>query len=135
MMKLMMIRIACCVEAIQSFHHPGGRCVGCPDGMVCEEGSDEQFFPCAEVDIVNSTVNPYPKPDEGYFVLLQQPTYVFKCIDLLSCPGGQAENCGAGLRGIACGACDAGYYKQAGAMALTPPQTPCPTPCPTLVRS
>lgn len=96
------------------FYTQGGRCVGCPDGMVCEEGSDEQFFPCAEVDIVNSTVNPYPKPDEGYFVLLQQPTYVFKCIDLLSCPGGQAENCGAGLRGIACGACDAGYYKQAG---------------------
>lgn len=33
--------------------------------MVCEEGSDEQFFPCEDVDIVNSTVNPYPKPDEG----------------------------------------------------------------------
>jgi len=91
------------------------RCISCPEGMNCAEGSDEQFFPCAAVDIENSTVHAYPKPDEGYFVLLEQPTWVFKCIDLASCPGGQADNCGEGLRGVACGACDAGYYKQGGA--------------------
>ena len=96
------------------------RCISCPEGMNCAEGSDEQFFPCAAVDIENSTVHAYPKPDEGYFVLLEQPTWVFKCIDLASCPGGQADNCGEGLRGVACGACDAGYYKQGGTWPAWP---------------
>eukprot|EP00438_Fugacium_kawagutii_P017099 Skav204589 [mRNA] locus=scaffold672:90989:92262:+ [translate_table: standard] len=54
-----------CQCATGFYTETSSRCVGCPEGMVCEEGSDEQFFPCEDVDIVNSTVNPYPKPSEG----------------------------------------------------------------------
>lgn len=90
------------------------RCVECPEGMYCNEGSDEQFFPCSVGEMQNSTSNPYPKPSEGYFVLLEKPTDVYKCIDEPSCPGDFADHCGDGLMGVACGACAAGFYKQAG---------------------
>lgn len=92
-----------------------GRCLECPEGMECAEGSDEQFLPCSVEEVANSTRFPYPKPEEGYFVLVERPTYVFRCIDELSCPGEKAEHCGDGLQGVACGACAAGFYKQAGA--------------------
>lgn len=86
--------------------------------MYCNEGSDEQFFPCSVGEMQNSTSNPYPKPSEGYFVLLEKPTDVYKCIDEPSCPGDFADHCGDGLMGVACGACAAGFYKQAGGPLL-----------------
>lgn len=92
----------------------GQRCLPCPEGMECPEGSDEQFFPCSDQEILNSTAFSYPVPQEGYFVEWNEPLWVFKCIDLDSCPGGRASNCGEGLQGAACGACAAGFYKQAG---------------------
>ncbi|CAJ1399016.1 unnamed protein product [Effrenium voratum] len=100
-----------------SFYLPASqasRCVACANAMYCSEGSDEKFLPCNDAEVSNSTMNPYPKPNEGYMVILEEPLSVYKCMNNASCPGGFAENCGSGLKGVACGACEAGFYKASG---------------------
>lgn len=94
-------------------------CLGCPGrGISCGLGTDEANIPCSKDDLENKTKLAFPRSLASYWVSYEEPLSPYLCTGLdsaKSCPGATPNACGEGLKGIACGECEAGYYKQSGA--------------------
>eukprot|EP00930_Biecheleria_cincta_P015996 TRINITY_DN13150_c0_g1_i1.p1 TRINITY_DN13150_c0_g1~~TRINITY_DN13150_c0_g1_i1.p1 ORF type:complete len:1263 (-),score=135.11 TRINITY_DN13150_c0_g1_i1:157-3945(-) len=97
-------------------------CLACPNiGISCGMGTDEINIPCHKDDAENKSKLPFPRTVEKYWASYEEPLSVYLCIGSSakkSCPGGIPNSCGPGLKGIACGECEAGYYQQSGACYL-----------------
>eukprot|EP00440_Ansanella_granifera_P025675 gb/GFBE01027882.1/.p1 GENE.gb/GFBE01027882.1/~~gb/GFBE01027882.1/.p1 ORF type:complete len:1137 (+),score=138.99 gb/GFBE01027882.1/:1-3411(+) len=90
------------------------RCMDCTEGLDCKEGADEINYPCSKSEQANTTNRLFPVPAPGFVVPFEEPVNVYLCLDVKSCPGKDLGACGEGLKGIACGACSPGWYKQSG---------------------
>lgn len=89
-------------------------CLDCPIvGISCPMGSDEANIPCDDLDAENKSL--YPSTLRNFWVSYEKPLSVYQCLGSENCLGGKPNNCGEGLKGIACGACDAGQYQASGA--------------------
>jgi len=88
-----------CVCPAGSYRPLVGGCVGCLEGMTCEEGSDMRYLLQGGRE--------YPKVAEGYMTLPWEPLVVYACKAEQQCPGGDPGTCASHRdpTTVACGDC------------------------------
>jgi hypothetical protein len=88
-----------------------GICSPCPDGMVCEEGSDMRNWPDGPGE--------FPKAHRGKMTLATKnsdPLFVYICLPASACLGGGPDSCARNRdpESIACGQCSKDAYESDG---------------------
>jgi len=82
------------------------------EGMLCGPNSLEQNLLAVVANPSLSTqVGQFPRVLPGYHTLSSAPLDVYLCKGDDVCPGGLPESCGPNMKGLACGQCQAGYYR------------------------
>ncbi|KAJ6249598.1 g protein-coupled receptor-related [Anaeramoeba flamelloides] len=85
-----------CLCSIGYYGVPGGPCLSCPEGGVC-----------------NTTNLKYPDAKAGYWHSGAEPNTFLKCAVEAACPGGKTNTCNEtlGYIGEICSECTPGFYK------------------------
>jgi len=65
----------------------------------------------ADPTVDPDSVGEFPRLLPGYYSKRSKPFVVYLCQEGQHCPGKVPEKCSANMKGLACGQCEAGYYR------------------------
>mmetsp|Transcript_57727 Transcript_57727/g.137381 ORF Transcript_57727/g.137381 Transcript_57727/m.137381 type:complete len:1425 (+) Transcript_57727:75-4349(+) len=105
-----------CICPAGTYRDGGGVCKTCPEGMLCESGSDVRNFPGSptrpdlSLCMGEASCSAHPRTLEGYMSLPEDPLRIYKCASPEACPGappGLVSKCGVNrpVDEVACGVC------------------------------